>query len=215
MGAKTWMVVASDQPAKDVFRSKPQLNAERSEQLAHLLFPHDRLQRLEDVSLAYACPPDNELVIGCFGSVTVVAAKEFGIDYLSKIPTHFHSVLNSPYVYAHAMHSVVDWFAYAVWRNSELVRALSLSPDSGLLEDIGEKLDFEVPYWEGQHPATDPEDPEDTYPFVFHPLDLGEAALDNLFGYVLEGFTKPEQIEPEEFPLLAFKRSRNSWWKFW
>ena len=29
-----------------------------------------------------------------------------------------------------------------------------LSPDGGILEDIGERLPFEEPFWSGHHPAT-------------------------------------------------------------
>jgi hypothetical protein len=86
------------------------------------------------------------------------------------------------------MHSVVDWFAFAHWNNGRLVRSLSLSPDSGILEDIGLKLAFEEPYWSGQHPAGDDED--DEYPLPFHPLDLGEAALSEFFGGQIDGFIR-------------------------
>ena len=45
-------------------------------------------------------------------------------------------------VYLHAMHSVVDWFAFAVWHGQKVRRSLSLSPDSGVMEDIGSPLPF-------------------------------------------------------------------------
>ena len=113
------------------------------------------------------------------------------------------------------MHSVVDWFAYATWRNGTLVRSLSLSPDSGVIEDIGEPLEFEKPFWTGENPIFDDEDEAESidYPFVFHPLELGEAALLEMFGYQLEAFADPSQVQPEEFPLLQFQRKRK--WKFW
>jgi hypothetical protein len=91
---------------------------------------------------------------------------------------------------------------------------LSLSPDSGILEDIGQRLPFEEPYWSDQHPAVDDEEGE-AYPFPFHPLELGEAALNDLFGYQLEGLIDSAQIEPESIPLVRYKRSRSRSWKFW
>ena len=112
------------------------------------------------------------------------------------------------------MHSVVDWFAFATWENGTLTRSLSLSPDSGILEDIGEKLGFEKPYWTGKHSVFEPGE-EEEYPFVFYPLELGEAALSSLFGYILEGTPQPDHIEPSEIPLLAFQRRNKYWWKFW
>ncbi|MEU6287191.1 hypothetical protein [Streptomyces sp. NPDC046988] len=53
----------------------------------------------------------------------------------------------------HAMHSAVDWLAFAVWEDGRLDRSLSLSPDSGVTENIGEPLPFELPYWAGERPA--------------------------------------------------------------
>lgn len=38
-------------------------------------------------------------------------------------------------MYLHAMHSVVDWFAFAVWGpDGKLRRALSVSPANGVIE---------------------------------------------------------------------------------
>jgi len=136
----------------------------------------------------------------------VIAAKEFGIDYPSKLPVSF--IRGHGAVYLHAMHSVVDWFAFAQWNNGHLVRSISLSPDSGILEDIGERLSFEEPFWSGQHPAVDG---EDEYPFQFHPLELGEAALKEFFGYQLEGPIDRSLLEPECVPLIKYKRSRSRW----
>jgi hypothetical protein len=45
------------------------------------------------------------------------------------------------------MHRVLDWFAYATWQEGRLVRSLSVSPDDGVIEDIGTPLPFEQPYW--------------------------------------------------------------------
>jgi len=39
--------------------------------------------------------------------------------------------------------------AFAQWVNGKLVRSLSLSPDSGILEDIGPRFPFEEPFWSG------------------------------------------------------------------
>jgi hypothetical protein len=168
---------------------------------------------LSDGSLSYTCPPDNELCIGSFSGVSIVAAKEFGLDYPSKLLPRFIEAGGTGSISLHAMHSVVDWFAYAHWIDGKLRRSLSLSPDSGVLEDIGAKLAFEEPYWAGQHPAVDDEEAE-AYPFPFHPLELGEAALAELFGYQLEGMPDPKLLEPDTIPLVRYKRSRSRW-RFW
>ncbi|WP_374090999.1 hypothetical protein [Methylomicrobium lacus] len=215
MGAKTWMLVLADSNAREALAAKPQLDREATQELANILFPDEKLQPIGDGDLAYTCPPDNEVHIGCFPRVAIVAAKEFGIDYPSKLPQRFIAAGGKGTVTLHAMHSVVDWFAYAIWVNGKLVRSLSLSPDSGIMEDIGQRLPFEEPYWSGEHPAVDSEDDEEAYPFPFHPLDLGEAALKEQLGYQLEGYIDASLLEPESIPLVRYKRSRSPWWKFW
>lgn len=222
MGAKTWMLVYANEAPGAVLKSKPNLDRAASSALAQKLFPNERHAPLEDGSLSFTNPPDEELVVGCFPGVSIVAAKEFAIDYPSRLPEAFIGQSLGSTVYLHAMHSVVDWFAYAIWHNGKLERSLSLSPDSGVLEDIGIKLPFEEPYWEGRHPAVDPEEEPSAYPFAFHPLELGEAALLEFFGYQLEGFMDPSHLEPEDIPLMRFKRSKlepakqsKVWWKRW
>lgn len=83
------------------------------------------------------------------------------------------------------------------------------------MEDIGCRQPFEEPYRSGEYPAVDSDDEEDTYPFPFLPLDLGEAALKDLFGYQLEGCIDASLLEPESIPLIRHKRLRSPWWKFW
>jgi hypothetical protein len=215
VGAKTWMLVYSNGSAKTALGTLPVLDREASVELANRLFPSEKLESLPDGTLSFTNPPDDELVVGSVSGVSIVAAKEFAIDRPSQLPAVF--LLQAPpgITYLHAMHSVVDWFAFAVWENGKLLRSLSLSPDSGIVEDIGDRLPFEEPFWAGKHPAIDPDEEEDDYPFPFHPLELGEAALAEFFGYQLEGFVDPSLLEPEQIPLLRFKRTKASWWKRW
>jgi hypothetical protein len=215
MGAKTWMLVYSKGAAvPSVLKSRPELDRKGSTALAKTLFPSEMLKPIADESLSNTNPPDDEIVVGCFPGVSIVAAAEFGIDYPSQLPIEFREPNFGNTVYLHAMHSVVDWFAFAVWQNGSLQRSLSLSPDSGIMEDIGEKMQFELPYWAGEHPALDPDEDPDEYPFPFHPLDLGEAALAEFFGYHLEGPIDANLVDPEDIRLMCFKRSK-PWWKVW
>jgi hypothetical protein len=207
------MLVYAEGDAREALRTASHLDRDATQKLASKLFPGETLECLKDGDLSHTCPPDDELYVGCFAGVSVIAAKEFGIDYPSKLPKPFIAAQSKGSVYLHAMHSVVDWFAYAHWLDGRLARSLSLSPDSGVLEDIGQRHAFEEPYWEGQYPVTHEEN-EDAYPLPFHPLDLGETALRNLFGYQLEGFDDQTLLEPEAIPLMRFRRSRSRW-KFW
>jgi len=216
MGAKTWMLVTSNGHAAEILSTRPALDRDAALAYAQSLFPNESHTQLEDGDLYYTNPPDDQLFVGSYGGVNVIAASEFGIDYPSTLPSNF--IPKSGIATLHAMHSVVDWFAFAHWTDGTLLRSLSLSPDHGVMEDIGRKLDFELPYWNGAFPAVDDEAEED-YPFPFHPLELGEATLLNFFGYQIEGSADQNLIEPEHFPLIQLSRSikpnARPWWKIW
>ena len=211
------MLVYAESGARESLAERPELDRDATLRLAKKLFSGEELQEVGDGDLFFTSPPDDELYIGSFGKVSVVAAKEFGLDHPSSLPSVFLDAGSDGTTYLHAMHSVVDWFAFAVWSKGKLIRSLSLSPDSGILEDIGEHLPFEVPFWSGQHPAVDDEEDYE-YPFPFHPLELGEATLFELFGYYLEGFANapPASLDAELIPLIHYKRSPlRSRWSFW
>jgi hypothetical protein len=214
MGAKTWMLVYADCDVREALRAMPQLDREATWKLVTMLFPGEKLESWGDGDLLNTSPPDDEISIGCFPGVSIIAAKEFGIDYPSQLDESFRAAGGSGAIYLHAMHSVVDWFAFAHWSDGKLLRSLSLSPDSGILEDIGQRLPFEEPYWSGRHPAIDDDEEEDAYPFPFHPLELGEAALLEFFGYQIEGRFDVMLFDPEAIPLVQYKRSRRKW-SFW
>lgn len=216
MGAKTWMLVYANGSPMASFAATPVLDRGTTQAWLAELFPQERMEPTTDGSLSYTNPPDDAVFAGCFGNVAVVAASEFAIDRPSQLPENFLHAAKGRDVYLHAMHSVADWFAFAVWRGGTLQRSLSLSPDSGIMENIGKPLAFEHPYWSGEHPAIDPEDMDDDepdYPLPFHPLELGEAALRELFGYQLEGYVDPTMFEPEAIPLMCFKRKKKSWFQ--
>jgi hypothetical protein len=208
MGAKTWMLVYSDRDASEKLKSNPVLDRVETDRLVKKLFANENLQPIEDGNLSYTCPPNNQIFAGCFEGISIIAAKEFGIDYPTKIDSRFIDSVSNKTVYLHAMHSVVDWFAFAKWENGKIIRALSVSPDSGFIENIGEKLSFEKAYWDGKHPV------DDDYPLPFHPLDLGEEALKHFFGYQLEGYIDDTLLNPELIPLVGYERKK-IWWKFW
>jgi hypothetical protein len=129
------------------------------------------------------------------------------IDFPSQLPEHLVAASAGRRLVLHAMHSVADWLAFAVWEDGRLVRSLSLSPDSGIIENIGEPLPFELPYWAGDRPADIvpwPDEDEEPYPLPFHPLDLGEDALRALCGFVQEGRPEPDDIDAYSIDLHGF-----------
>jgi hypothetical protein len=216
MGAKTWMLVYSPGDARPALAAMPALDRPATELMVRTLFPGETLEPLDDGSLSCTDPPDDEVYAGCFPGVSVVAAKEFGIDNPSQLDPRFIAYGRNQTITLHAMHSVSDWFAYAIWKNGTLVRSLSLSPHTGIIENIGEPLAFELPFWSGSRPALDGDEAENSeYPLKFHPLDLGEAALASQFGYQLEGNEQALWHVADGIALAQFKRVPAQRWKLW
>jgi hypothetical protein len=207
MGAKDWMVFYAERDVPSVLRERPTLDREATERFVERLFPGHALTALDDVSLLDGNPPDEEVYAAVWPGAMVVCSGELGIDRPSTLDRRFIEEGAGRTIYLHAMHSVVDWFAFAVWESDgQLRRALSLSPDSGIVENIGDPLPFEEPFWAGDRPAVDAEDDDDEepYAFAFHPLELGEEALGTLFGFVYEGPASVETIDPDDIALAAF-----------
>ncbi|MGW9028397.1 DUF6928 family protein [Streptomyces sp. NPDC055722] len=137
----------------------------------------------------------------------VIGDQRVMIDVPSELPEHLVAASAGRRLVLHAMHSVVDWLAFAVWEDGRLVRSLSLSPDSGIIENIGEPLLFELPYWAGDRPADIvpwPGEEEEPYALPFHPLDLGEDALRALCGFIQEGRPQPDDVDAEAIKLHGF-----------
>lgn len=156
MGAKSWMIAYSQGRPRDILASRPQLDPAGTDALVADLFGRDEPSRLGETDLFAINPPDNEIVAGAFESLFIVAAREFSLDNPSQLKPRFLERAPAPDVYLHAMHSVVDWSAFAVWQGGELRRSLSLAPDFGIVEDIGQRMAFEQSYWNGSHPPSRP-----------------------------------------------------------
>jgi hypothetical protein len=144
-------------------------------------------------------PPQGTVYAGSFPGIDILCDRDV-MGYLpSELPSRYVDAAAGRRVILHAMQSVTDTFTYAIWENGSLVRSLAVEPDDGIAEHIGDRLPFEEPYWAGGHPAGD------GYPLPFHPLDLGEAALRALFGFIIEGRRQPADIDPESVSLAGFE----------
>jgi hypothetical protein len=49
----------------------------------------------------------------------------------------------------HAMHSFAGQLVFGLWEGGRLVRLLNVLSEDGIVENVGEPLDFEVPFWAG------------------------------------------------------------------
>jgi hypothetical protein len=214
MGAKTCMLVYANGDVSALLSARPTLDREQTRALVTRLHPRCEISELRDGTLHDDVnPPEGQVYAGCFPGITVVCSSEIGLDHPSQLDPRFLDVAEGHRVYLHAMHSVVDWFAYAVWTDGKLTRALSLSPDSGILEDVGQPLPFESQYWAGDSPVEQDAD-EPTYPLPFHPLEMAESALRSLFGFNYEGLTdQPGDPDLDSITLAGFAIRPASVWR--
>jgi hypothetical protein len=156
-------------------------------------------------------PSQGTVFAGAFPGIEVLCDQQVMIDRPSELPVSLlQAGSHQRRIILHAMHSVNDWLAFAIWESGTLVRSLSLSPDSGIIENIGAPLDVERPYWAGEHPVSTrsltgmPD--RLPYPLPFHPLELGgKAALRALLGFSVEGRPLDTDIDPFAIRLAGFE----------
>ncbi|QKG24245.1 DUF6928 family protein [Actinomadura verrucosospora] len=207
MGAKTGLLVYADGDVGGILRSAPAPDPEATAALIARLYPGWTVRKEEPSSLGDGCYPARGTTYATsVPGLDIIGDQRFMLDLPSELPVRLVEASAGRRLVLHAMHSVVDWLAFAVWEDGRLVRSLSLSPDEGVMENIGEPFPFEVPYWAGRHPV--PHDPawsEEPYALPFHPLDLGEEVLRELLGFVLEGEIRPDDADPNDVGLLGFR----------
>lgn len=222
MGAKTSLVAHAEGDARKVLAKHPEVQEAATASFVASLYPSASFgtPRISDLTDTYV--RDGTIVAGCFTGLRIVVSEEISIDRPSQLPSKYIAAKGTTIL--HAMHSAVDWFAFAIWEDGVLRRSLSIAPDSGVVEDIGNRMSFEKPYWDGAHPAVDPEEEPDGYPLPFHPLELGEAALLEFFGFQLEGIVDPNMLPPDRIRMLRFEAPgkpvgpvhiNKPWWKLW
>ena len=78
MGAKTWMLVYANGDPRVALGRKPSLDVDASLRLATSLFPNERLEQIGRGDLSYTSPEDNEIFIGHFPDIAIVAPESSG-----------------------------------------------------------------------------------------------------------------------------------------
>jgi hypothetical protein len=211
MGAKDWMLFYADDDPRETLRAAPPIDRDATRTLVERLHPRRDIVEIDDGSLFdNPNPPDGSVYAACLPGLSVVCTGEVALDVPSKLDPRFLACADGRTVYLHAMHSSVDWFAYAIWEgDGRLRRALSLSPDHGIMENTGAPLAFEEPYWAGDLPVDDG-DPDFRYPLPFHPLELAEDALRALFGFNFEGEYHADDPDLERIALAGFSVRRRT-----
>lgn len=214
MGAKTGLLAFSDGDIRPALLGATQSERPEAEALVRRVH-QDHVQRghtvepIGDTTLEITYPPDDITCATVLPGADLLCDRRFMLDLPSQLPEHILSLGADRRIILHSMHSVVDWLAFAIWENGTLVRSLSVSPDSGIMENIGDPFDFELPYWAGEHPVepTPGWPSEGPYPLPFHPLELGEDALRALFGFIIEGHPEPDDINCDDVHMHQFRVS--------
>ncbi|WP_262414139.1 DUF6928 family protein [Actinacidiphila acidipaludis] len=210
MGAKTGLLVYADADVPELLHrvesEAPDL--ERTLALMRRLYPEWEIAEGDVSNLSDAVyPPDGTAYAASWPGVEVVCDRRVMVDEPSQLAEPLVGASRGRRLVLHAMHSVVDWLAFAVWEDGRLVRSLSVSPDSGIIENVGDPLPFELPYWAGERPAEVipwPGEEDDPYPLPFHPLDFGEDALRALCGFIIEGRPEPGDVDADSIALHGF-----------
>jgi len=170
------------------------------------LHPTYEVTAIGDGSLGEdAYPPDDTSYATVLAGAELFCDRRLICDRPSQLPDRLLRAGAGRRIIMHGMHSSSDWLCFAVWENGDLVRSLSVSPDGGIGENIGKPYAFELPYWAGEHPVASVPPGDGPYPLPFHPLELGEAALRALFGFILEGRPGPGDIDPFDVHLHGFR----------
>lgn len=209
MGAKTGLLGYADGAVPDALRrvAGAEPDRERTHAMVRRLYPGWEVTSAADGTLDDTYPANGTAYAGSWPGLDLVCDKGVMLDFPSQLPARLVEASRGRRLVLHAMHSVVDWLAFAVWEDGRLVRALSVSPEDGITEDIGEPLPFERPYWAGERPADVvpwPGEEEEPYALPFHPLELGEEALRALFGFTVEGRPDPADVHQGSVRLRGF-----------
>lgn len=205
MGAKTALLAYTEGDLRPALWGAVRSDPAEVIDLVRDLHPGYEVTPIGDGSLGdYSYPPEDTSYATVLAGAELFCDRRLVCDLPTQLPARLLQAGAVRRIIMHGMHSASDWLCFAVWENGELVRSLSLSPDAGIRENIGEPYDFELPYWAGAHPV-EPMSSEDPYPLPFHPLELGEQALRALFGFVIEGRPDQDDIDPFDIHLHGFR----------
>ncbi|GAA1388487.1 DUF6928 family protein [Catellatospora chokoriensis] len=207
MGAKTALLAFVDGDLRPALLGAVPAARAEAEQAVRRIHPGYQVEWDEETTLDDTNPADDVTNVAVLAGAEIFGDRRLVLDRPSELPQHLLALGAGRRIVMHGMHSAVDWLCFAVWEDGRLVRSLSLSPDSGIVENIGEPYAFELPYWAGQYPVEpDLSWPDDEpYPLPFHPLELGEDALRELFGFVLEGMPEPDDVAVETVHMHSFR----------
>lgn len=154
MAAKTALLACTDGSPADLLRRPPAPDRDRAGALAAAAQPGWTGRGGSAGSLSDGIyPPDGLVYAGSFPGIGVLCDQQVMAGRPSQLPAHLREPGAGRRMILHVMHSVNDWFAYAVWQDGVLLRSLSLAPGSAVAGDTGTSLPFGTPFCAGEHPV--------------------------------------------------------------
>lgn len=206
MGAKSALLAFTDGDLRPALLGAVRPDPAEVAELLRELHPGYEVTPIGEGSLGdYVYPPEDTSYATILAGAELFCDRRLVPGSPSQLPPRLLRAGADRRIIVHGMHSGSDWLGFAVWENGDLVRSLSVSPDGGVGENIGEPYEFELPYWAGEHPVRPSFPGDGPYPLPFHPLELGGDALRALFGFIEEGRPQPDDIDPFEVPLHGFR----------
>lgn len=209
VGAKTEIMAFTDGDIAEVLRRSEASDPAAAESLVRRLAPGWQVTPTEGEALAEATYPP----VGIVYALSVPGLDLLcGLDFLrcngSALPERVLAEGSDRTIAFHRMHSGTDGVEMALWRKGDLLRAIGIDGVNGVVEDSGDPLLFETPFWAGEHPH----EPEtfivgagpSPFPTPFHPLDFGDAAVRALFGFTMEGRRAADDVDPWMVRLHGF-----------
>ncbi|WP_436850216.1 DUF6928 family protein [Streptomyces monashensis] len=199
MGSKAAVLVLTDERPERLFQDISGLDRSKSLDLAaEFLEGTPRQSGILPLDLG-VWPEDGTACVASFPRFDVICSRKIARDHPSDIASEAARLAGMRNAYAICMESSRDWVSILAWSPAGVIRAVSLSPGEGVIEDAGQRLPFEDPFWEGRHPVQ-----SERYRLPFHPIDLGNEALRHFFGFVLEGAEDDLCVDPEEVEIPVF-----------
>jgi len=198
MGMKALLVAVSGGLPRQDLATHPLGSVDASRRAAEAVLPGLVGDQLPDGELAEYCYPYDGIYAGTFGGTALVTSQHD--ELLSWVPPG--GGRNAYRVY---MQSVVSSASLSYWGADGTFRDFGGSLEDGPFTNIGQPLPFEVPFWAGQFrdPNIAAEYPGGHMPF--HPMDLGEEALREFFGFVGEGTPRADDLDAFEIGLHGFE----------
>ena len=198
MGSKCNLIVLADGIPKATIASDAAPDPIRTVSALREFFPGVDFQPTGDTELDDVWPSRGELHACVIDDVFMIADQD--IEWFE--PTdEISKRLHAPRAYLFGMHSVSDWGGFVMLEDGRVRRYVNLTCDDGVIDDVGEPLEFEVPYWSGEHDDLEEEgyddheqDGYDDATLRFHPIDFVNAGLRHLVGVQTEGLVGDPQL---------------------